>query len=411
MNVILADIRPHDVVSTPALLGLLPGSPREAVDSGVRLYRSAKSCPKGHLPVRRVKSLKKKAAGNYNTGCVQCEMEYGTERHKNTPPEVRRAVREDSRSRAKARREEDLRARGGTFNRKAAGFGIARIINDPELVELLPRSPRDAKIMGIDLYRKSSGEIRWIQSHDPLKTKGVSEAQSHFEWEYQTATSDAEKYHVLNRLDRYKEVQALGPAEIIENPNLWHRLPSSASVARSAGLRYYYADETCPHGHPPIRRAGSKMSSCVTCHRIEKDRHRIENSERIAEANRQKRAENPDHYRSMEKKWRARNRAKVKAKKMRRIAALERATPTWLTDEHWDQMNTTYEERDRISAETGVQHHVDHIVPLRGENVCGLHVPWNLRVIPAEHNARKGNKWSTAGVSVVDRDVLGGIAP
>jgi hypothetical protein len=46
-----------------------------------------------------------------------------------------------------------------------------------------------------------------------------------------------------------------------------------------------------------------------------------------------------------------------------------------------------------MTAETGVQHSVDHIVPLIHPLVCGLHCPANLRVIPLADNIRKSNNW------------------
>ena len=63
----------------------------------------------------------------------------------------------------------------------------------------------------------------------------------------------------------------------------------------------------------------------------------------------------------------------------------KQATPKWLTDEQKQQILDAYTFRPR-------GYHVDHIIPLRGEGVCGLHVPWNLQWITAEENLKKGNK-------------------
>lgn len=65
------------------------------------------------------------------------------------------------------------------------------------------------------------------------------------------------------------------------------------------------------------------------------------------------------------------------------------ATPAWVEP---DDLLPAYREARAKTVETGILHHVDHIVPLKGKTVCGLHVPWNLRAIPAIENISKGAK-------------------
>lgn len=75
-----------------------------------------------------------------------------------------------------------------------------------------------------------------------------------------------------------------------------------------------------------------------------------------------------------------------------RRAAKYHATPKWLTKEQKKAIADVYAEAAIRTAETGVSHVVDHIIPLRGKTVCGLHVPWNLRAITSAENSKKGNR-------------------
>lgn len=79
-----------------------------------------------------------------------------------------------------------------------------------------------------------------------------------------------------------------------------------------------------------------------------------------------------------------------------RAASKKLRTPKWLTEGHLIEIEYAYKlAKDRSVAE-GIPYEVDHIIPLQGKNVSGLHVPWNLQILTEKENNRKLNKFSVA---------------
>ena len=116
-----------------------------------------------------------------------------------------------------------------------------------------------------------------------------------------------------------------------------------------------------------------------------------ENRNVILETKKKYHQENRDAIAEAKKAWRKENPELASAHAASRRARKKQAQPPWLTEEHINQIKAEYKNSKRMKKLTGIEHHVDHIVPLKGENVCGLHVPWNLQVIPAKHNLEKNN--------------------
>ena len=135
----------------------------------------------------------------------------------------------------------------------------------------------------------------------------------------------------------------------------------------------------------------------------------IENREKETERGRTFYAENVEKERQRQAKWREANREYLREKDKRhakenpayfvyktqkRHTAKLKRTPSWLSEEHWKEIKTEYELAAWCSEVMGEKYNVDHIVPLQGKTVCGLHVPWNLQVIPAKDNFKKGNRFN-----------------
>jgi 5-methylcytosine-specific restriction endonuclease McrA len=100
-----------------------------------------------------------------------------------------------------------------------------------------------------------------------------------------------------------------------------------------------------------------------------------------------------DEVRDRVKRWRTANPARANAADAAKIKKRKNATPPWLSTDQWSEIVEFYELAARRTRETGVEHHVDHIVPIAGKNVCGLNVPWNLQVLTARENMRKHAKF------------------
>jgi hypothetical protein len=91
-----------------------------------------------------------------------------------------------------------------------------------------------------------------------------------------------------------------------------------------------------------------------------------------------------DEEKASKQEWKKHNRHKLRAMYARRRARLLQAIPSWadlkVITEFYKNCPEGY--------------HVDHIIPLQGKNVCGLHVIANLQYLPAGENLRKGNRYN-----------------
>lgn len=123
-------------------------------------------------------------------------------------------------------------------------------------------------------------------------------------------------------------------------------------------------------------------------------RYYAENSEKIKEKTKQYVADNKDKVKACRKRYQQENKIAVLERVKRYKMAKIRRTPLWLTEDDIWMTREIYELAALRTKLTGIEWEVDHIVPLNGENVSGLHIPSNLQVITALENRQKSNVWN-----------------
>jgi hypothetical protein len=200
--------------------------------------------------------------------------------------------------------------------------------------------------------------------------------------------------------------------------------------AKQAGAKTYYTGIACGRGHLSERITAT--GTCLACRRLREQERYAANPEpfrqtarKYIKANRQMLAEkarvnraketaeqrqvrlqksskraadwrvaNPQHLNTklVKQRWKLENPSKVNAQGAKRRAALLLRMPNWLTEDDLWMIEQAYDIASLRSKMLGFSWHVDHIYPLQGKTVSGLHTPLNLQVIPWSANIRKANR-------------------
>ena len=187
-------------------------------------------------------------------------------------------------------------------------------------------------------------------------------------------------------------------------------LPKTRKEAQETGNKYYFTGQPCKHGHIAPRKT---KGACVECLKVEWQQAADKRGEYFKQYNQREDVKDSKHewyqknrdrviataqtrpaeqLREYRNAWKENNKVQIRADTKARRRKHRQATPRWLTRAQKSQIRQIYQIAITMSQTTGEQYVVDHIVPLRSDEVCGLHVPWNLRVITQEENLKKSNK-------------------
>lgn len=165
--------------------------------------------------------------------------------------------------------------------------------------------------------------------------------------------------------------------------------PKTRKDAIHLGLKFYNTGKPCKNGHQCDRHVGY---GCVECLKLIQQDYRKRNKDKIQKRNSNYKKNNAEKIAETNKSYREKNRSKRSFQNKKYKTQSRQASSVSLTE--WDELviSEAYILSKKRKVETGFDWHVDHMIPLRGMYVSGLHCANNIQVIPAVMNLSKKNK-------------------
>lgn len=162
-------------------------------------------------------------------------------------------------------------------------------------------------------------------------------------------------------------------------------LPLTRAAAKAVGAKRYYSTRPCSQGHSDGRWTTNK--ACITCHRAKTVAWQQANKPKVRASQRKHFLANREKCNAAASAWQKKNPHRNAASVRLYNAKKRHAQPAWLTPAQIGEIHAIYAEAHAKGLT------VDHIDPLNGKLICGLHVPWNLQLLSRAENTAKGNKF------------------
>lgn len=165
----------------------------------------------------------------------------------------------------------------------------------------------------------------------------------------------------------------------------------SRADAQVKHLPRYFTGVACKHGHVAERYTANK--TCCECANTIANKTKAKDRAKYTASSVAWQRKNPIKLAQYQRAQNIKRPGNRNLWTMNYRTAKANRMPKWLNDGQMFELESVYTYCSALR-KVGLDYHVDHVVPLRGKSISGLHVPWNLQILPGSENMSKGNTFN-----------------